>query len=846
MSDGQGQYLRVLAVLAEPLSDPSGQGMPAGNALDMRSEWLRLAQAMRSNHDALSGTGAPWSLERLNPPGDPALRRTLRRGYEVLHISCHASANGVVLEDDRCREQPLSNQQLVDIITGEPERIPQLVVLNACQTLPLARALHAAGVPAIIATEQPLYDDEAHALATELYTELASSATVGQALRATQSAIDRQCANYPERDRARRVANVVLVGDATLKLPRPAQPAPSFRLIESQTSLASVPEARADFVGRRDVLIQIANWMQDGQSTVFVLSGIGGAGKTTVAVQAANRFGYRFRHVAFASALGVPNFGLSQIGDALFTALELPRTADDSRDLAGAIVRLLNTAGQSVLLVLDNLESVSPDDASAIADVLQRIRSTSGSKALLTLRPQQHPPLTKVAGTRAHQLERLAEGDALRLLWTSLGEQGEDRRGAVCREAASAPHPAYPAELLATLRAEAQLPDTIRQPAIAELHHMATTLAHGYPAFIRLSSTLVLEKDWAAARERLEQLRGEDVVKALQALIGTMLEQARQHAPQLPDLLLSASVFAAPASLPDLFQVLHGAPWNAEYAIEFDDELVTPAVRSSLLRRDDGRYSLEMPVRDFLRHWLHTHPEQQEQHDLRHLRHARLFASIVADYNTAIGEGRMTYAAPLAFADVSAALEWLTARPVTDREAMILLCAMLNHGANVFRNGYVPRYMHWLQQALSGAQQQGLQQEEANTLQAIGEVYRMQAAYADARAAYDAALPLFRAITDRLGEATTLGSISRVVLQTGDEQQAATLLEQSVTILEQIGASYNAGVALGNYGVSLLAQGRGAAALPYLRRARALFAANPQVAHVVAMVDRWIAQAEGE
>ncbi len=59
-----------------------------------------------------------------------------------------------------------------------------------------------------------------------------------------------------------------------------------------------------------------------------------------------------------------------------------------------------------------------------------------------------------------------------------------------------------------------------------------------------------------------------------------------------------------------------------------------------------------------------------------------------------------------------------------------------------------------------------------------------------------------------------------------------------------IGATFNIGVALGNYGITLLDRERVAAALPYLRRARALFV-QTNADQYIAMTDDLIARAQG-
>jgi hypothetical protein len=56
---------------------------------------------------------------------------------------------------------------------------------------------------------------------------------------------------------------------------------------------------------------------------------------------------------------------------------------------------------------------------------------------------------------------------------------------------------------------------------------------------------------------------------------------------------------------------------------------------------------------------------------------------------------------------------------------------------------------------------------------------------------------------------------------------------------------YSEGADLGNYGIALLQRGRGAEALPYLQRARAVFV-ELGMAHLVAQMDQLIATARAK
>src|SRR5206468_62250 len=93
---------------------------------------------------------------------------------------------------------------------------------------------------------------------------------------------------------------------------------------------------------------------------------------------------------------------------------------------------------------------------------------------------------------------------------------------------------------------------------------------------------------------------------------------------------------------------------------------------------------------------------------------------VVQDYDQAIGEGRMTYSAPLEWANVAAALDWLAqAAPHGDAAARLLL-DYRSAASNTLHNNYDPRLRGWLDAALSAARRLADRWGEADVLQAIG------------------------------------------------------------------------------------------------------------------------------
>lgn len=79
------------------------------------------------------------------------------------------------------------------------------------------------------------------------------------------------------------------------------------------------------------------------------------------------------------------------------------------------------------------------------------------------------------------------------------------------------------------------------------------------------------------------------------------------------------------------------------------------------------------------------------------------------------------------------------------------------------------------QQALPPYREIGDRLGEANVLRSLGEVARLQGRYDEARDLYQQALPTFREIDDRLGEANTLRGLGEALMPTDAHSAAGTL-----------------------------------------------------------------------
>ena len=134
------------------------------------------------------------------------------------------------------------------------------------------------------------------------------------------------------------------------------------------------------------------------QQVAYGLWGIGGIGKTALTLELARRNAWRYpggiawvdaRDVSPPTAAGMLQFALAE--------LEPASTAPDA---ASGLVRLMKEA--PVLVVLDNLETLPPDEHQVLARFLKKV-PRNGSRVLVTARSELRE-FDDVPGTRSRTL----------------------------------------------------------------------------------------------------------------------------------------------------------------------------------------------------------------------------------------------------------------------------------------------------------------------------------------------------------------------------------------------------------------------------------------------------------
>ena len=308
-------------------------------------------------------------------------------------------------------------------------------------------------------------------------------------------------------------------------------------------------------MGRGRELVQLAGWLDDRPSPVLVISGLGGLGKSALAKMTALRYGWRFRAVVELSAKDDP---AGRHPDALVAAL------DAVLEMGGALNAAPTSAARqqqaldvlnrdAILLLLDNFESLDEAQTRPWHDFLARLDPRHGSSALLTLRPATKHPLTDLAGVAHLRLERLAPGDALRLLTDGL----EARRLWDKVEPVAALSQAQRLRL-ETLAGQAYL-DWAPLSQLAALDAWAERAGrHPYQLRLALAALAYNHNTWAGVGERLNDLRGRDWERQAESLVGASLDDLAAHAAGAVELLQAMLVFRGGASYEALRAVAAG------------------------------------------------------------------------------------------------------------------------------------------------------------------------------------------------------------------------------------------------------------------------------------------------
>ncbi|MEU9570025.1 BTAD domain-containing putative transcriptional regulator [Streptomyces massasporeus] len=600
---------------------------------------------------------------------------------------------------------------------------------------------------------------------------------------------------------------------------------------------AQLPATVPDFTGRSGFVRELGDILASAEGRVMAVSalaGIGGVGKTTLAVHVAHQARAAFPDGQLYVDLQGAGARAAEPETVLGSFLRALGTADsaipDSLEERAALYRSV-LAGRRVLVLLDNAR-----DAAQVRPLLP---GTDGCAALVTSRVR----MLDLAGAHLIDLDVMSPDEALALFTKIVGEE----RVASERKAA-----------LDVVAACGFLPLAIR-------------IAASRLAARRTWTVSVLAAKLADERRRLDELQAGDLaVKATFELGYGQLEPAQARAFRLlgladgPDISLAAA--AAVLDLPvedteDLLESLvdtslleSAAPGRYRFhdlvrlyarACAERDEL-PPSERSSALSRlldfylasAAGVYAIERPGDRLVDH-LEPTSYPGLRFDNRHAAQDWLYAEaicLLACVRQAAGRPETL---PRAI-DMLWAAHDLSESGANSREyeatAQALVGAARSHGlgraearalmtlVNVHHvSGRFERAEEEAERAILLAQESDDLLPVCWARNARGIIALYQNRHADGEEHLSRAIEHFRALGDRPGVAAALCNLSRIHLATGRTQSAVALAQEGIDIYDAMGNALRGANARYALGLALTQSGELSSAADRLQEALEVF-----------------------
>ncbi len=531
------------------------------------------------------------------------------------------------------------------------------------------------------------------------------------------------------------------------------------KVINNSLSPAQLPPPHANFTGRNEEVAQLVKLLSQDYACIAGISGMGGVGKTTLALAVGERVKNRFPDAQLfldlqgtsAKPLTVANAFTHVIHSLRPEAGQLP---DDEAALHKIYLSLLDH--QRALIVLDNAPLDLP---------LERLRPPSGSALLVTSR-------TRFAGVESVNLAALSPDEAREFLLTF------------------APRIGAQADKLAWLCG--YLPLAL-QLAVSVLQN----------------SNDLTPTDYVRRLERkLPSVPGE--IEAALALSYDLLDAAEQLR------LRALAVF--PASFD---RRAAAAVWELDDEEAAQDALST--LRSySMLDDEAGRWRIHRLAQRFAKAQL-TEAEHAQfslrhaQHFCAILKEAGEFylqggAAVMQGLNLFDQERD----------HIEAGQAWAAARSddeQLDDKAAARLC--MEYVGSVGVNNVIGLRLHprerirWLESQLAADRRLRLRDYEGAALGNLGIAYKDLGESRQAITYYEQQLVIAREIGDRLSEGTALSNLGVAYNNLGESRQAITYYEQALVITRKIGDRRGEGNALGNLGNAYYALGDTRQAITY-------------------------------
>lgn len=214
-----------------------------------------------------------------------------RGRIRILHYGGHSAADAIFLKGPYKKQKEVHADNLAQFLALQKGL--ELVFLNSCLSLPQARQYHEAGVKAVLATNQQIGDAAARRFAKLFYTSLATGASIPEAYQEAAAAFQLEGDSL-----FRGVGFEDTEGGFPWQL-FPEEPAP-WRLPMVAKHLTRIPTIgmEREFLGREADMQRLKETL-DNASKVVLMNGLGGVGKTSLAMAYMQQYGDKYDHLAW-------------------------------------------------------------------------------------------------------------------------------------------------------------------------------------------------------------------------------------------------------------------------------------------------------------------------------------------------------------------------------------------------------------------------------------------------------------------------------------------------------------------------------------------------------------------
>ena len=509
-------------------------------------------------------------------------------------------------------------------------------------------------------------------------------------------------------------------------------------------ALHQLPPSPADFTGREAELAQLTLKMQPGGVTISGVRGMGGIGKTALALVLAHRLAPQYPDAQiFLDLRGTSpqpltaSEAMAHVIRSFDREAQLPESETELRPLFLSVLY-----EKAVLLLMDNAF-----DENQVGPLIP----PEGCLLLVTSRPRCELP-----GLFPLDLDTLSDENAQALLLRICPRIGEEVRPL--------------AHLCGNLPLALEL-------AARALNHRQDLSPKQY-------------------RRRLEPAaQGFDAVDASLDLSYQLLTS------ELQNRWSALAVFPGPFAL-----IAATVVWDVER--EAAQDTLGSLLKVSLVEwdREASRYRLHDLARQFSGQQLKAQERSTAQR--RHCAHFRDVLAVANRLFLEGGEELLAGLAIFdqEWGNIQAGQAWAAAHAKQKQGAA--LCSDYAGAAYILELRLHPQdWIRWLETAIAGARILRNRPDEIMHLSNMGLAYGQLGEYRWAIEYSERALAGFRAVANQLGESSSLGNLGNAYSKLGDSRQAIDCYEQQLAIAQEISDNRGEASALGSMGIAYADQG---------------------------------------